>query len=56
METIKYLESETAKVYKARDGEDVLIELLWGDHVEILDPIPQKRSFEGAQQMGTICS
>jgi beta-lactamase superfamily II metal-dependent hydrolase len=41
METIKYLKSETAKVYKASDGEDVLIELLWGDRVEILDPIPQ---------------
>lgn len=41
METIKYLKSETAKVYKASDGEDVLIELLLGDRVEILDPIPQ---------------
>ncbi len=36
-----YLKSETAKVYTASDGKEVLIELLWGDRVEILDPIPQ---------------
>lgn len=37
MNKIKYVKSETAKVYKESDGKEVLLELLWGDRVEILD-------------------
>lgn len=37
MGTIKYVKTETAKLYKEKDGKKVLLELLWGDRVEYLD-------------------
>lgn len=36
MATIKYLKSETAKVYTKSNENRVLLEALWGDRVEIV--------------------
>ncbi len=36
MSTIKYLKSETAKLYKSSTSTNEIIELLWGDRIELL--------------------
>ncbi|MDX2361579.1 MAG: MBL fold metallo-hydrolase [Crocinitomicaceae bacterium] len=36
MATIKYIKSEIAKAYKTHDKNTALLELLWGDRVEVL--------------------
>lgn len=40
METIKYLNSDTANLYRYSDKKDVLTELLWGDRLVILNDPP----------------
>ncbi len=37
---IKYLKEEKAKLYRYHDKSQVLMELLWGDRVEVLDETP----------------
>jgi beta-lactamase superfamily II metal-dependent hydrolase len=38
---IKYLSSETSKLFETSDKNSALINLLWGDRVRILDTSPQ---------------
>ena len=37
MPSIKYLKSETAKLYKSATSNQVIIELLWGDRIELIN-------------------
>lgn len=44
--TIKYVKTETAKIYTAKDSNDVVLELLWGDRVELVSTTPENGRYK----------
>jgi hypothetical protein len=46
MATIKYLKSETAKVYTSSTSNKTMLEALWGDQVEIVNNTPTNERYK----------
>jgi beta-lactamase superfamily II metal-dependent hydrolase len=53
---IKYVSSETTPLYAAASGSTALLELLWGDHVTVLEPTTPRSKVRARGKTGFVSS